>query len=154
MKKYSFKLERILQLKEHHESEAKLEFAAVLQKKLNLDQQNEQITGELSSINRSNFDAVKPGETVNMLSLKGQGDFERAAALRINANNEQKKEIEKELETLREKLAEAVKEKKKYEKLKEHDYENYKDFVKKEEIKLLDDIGTKEVELLIHGKSK
>lgn len=154
MKKYSFRLERILQIKEHEESEAKLAYAAVLQKKLNLEKQNEMLTGDLSSSYKEDFDSLKPGDRINMLSIQGQSGFERGVGLRIAENNRQKMEVEKELEPLLEKLKEKVKEKKKYEKLKEHDYREYKDFVKKEEIKVLDDIGTKESELMMLSKSK
>ncbi|MCG8569420.1 MAG: hypothetical protein MJB14_04705 [Spirochaetes bacterium] len=139
MKKRKFQFDKILKLKEHDELKAKQAYAEQLQKKISLEQQNVQLEKEVYQALKEDFDSASKGDQISHLEILLTDHFSQAAHIRMNKNDEQKESMKDHLEDLRGKLTIAMQEKKKIEKLAEKEQKKYKEELKKEEIKKLDD---------------
>ncbi len=139
MKKYKFKLEKLLKIKEHREKEAKIAYAGELSKKVNMENQNKSLEQDMENAAIDEYDAHHKGDTLDFSTINSQVQFMRGSRKRIANNIQDTEAMQHGLEELRNKLIEAVKEKKKLEKLEEKEYASYRKEKKKEEIKTLDD---------------
>ena len=137
MEKFNFKLERVLDYKKGVETNKKNEYGKASQK-LNDDE-----------ILLQNYNDYKEGlakERNNSVINTSINDLKMYNNFLDNINNRiniQKKEVHKsrkEMETAKDELLEATKEKKMFEKLKEYRYDEYLYSLKKDEEKVVDTI--------------
>ncbi|MBN2545280.1 MAG: hypothetical protein JXB50_05735 [Spirochaetes bacterium] len=141
MKRFNFKLEKLLALKEYFELEAKLKYAAVLQKKLALDNENKLLEKSILQNIIEDYSQAKTGERLNSDKIIQEGDYTNFCLSKIGLNNLKKEKIEIELNDLFVDLKKATKEKKTMEILKEKAYKKYKRDSNIEERKRMDDIA-------------
>jgi len=141
MKRFNFRLERLLNIKKYKEEEAKLKYAETLQKKIMLENENKMLKEMIYNSLSNEYPSVKPGDTINFNTLNQTEKYITNAQIKIKINNNKKKIIEKELDDLKIKLDKAVKERKIIDQLKSKKYEKYKKDIKKEEIKYIDEIA-------------
>ena len=139
MKKYRFKLEKLLKIREHREKEAKIAYARELQKKVSMENQNKELSDLAHRTALDNFESAQAGQIIDFNSLHNQQQFERGVGARIARNKQETAAMAEGLNELRLKLTEAVKEKKKLEKLEEKEFNAFKRERKAAEIKDLDD---------------
>ena len=141
MRRFSFRLERLLNIKKHNEEEAKLRYSKELQKKIALETENrtmkETIQSSLAKVNPE----IRPGDKIDIISMNQLEKYITNAEKKIKLNNKKKEELEKKLEVLKLELEKATRERKIIDKLKSRKHENYKKEVKKEEIKYIDEIA-------------
>lgn len=141
MKKFNFKLEKLLMIKEYHEMEAKLKYASELQKKIKIENENREMRKSIIETILNNYLATNDGEVINYNTLEFQDRFVNNLISRIRSNEDKNIVLEEKLTSLRNDLLEATKEKKKFEKLKEVENNKYNDKCKKEEMKEIDEIA-------------
>ncbi len=141
MRRFVFKLEKLHEIKKDIEFKAKLKYAFVLQKKINLEMENadmkkniyQTIVNDNRNLNNLNaFDYTSMD--INQKYIKGLES-------KIKKNDLLKIEIENELEKLKNELLEATRERKKLDQLEKKQHEEYMDKLRKHEIKQIDDIG-------------
>jgi flagellar protein FliJ len=141
MKKFNFRLENILMLKEFYEMEAKLKYAETLQQKIELENKNIEMEKTIFSSMNDFYSEKKNGDVIRGSDFSFQDEYISNLLCAIKINDEKKEEIKIELNTLKEKLVKATKEKKTFEELKKRDKNKYKEKVRKEETKRLDDVA-------------
>lgn len=125
MKKFVFKFEKLLKIREYEEMKAKQNYAVVLQKKLNIERDNRELEKSILNSNKELFIEQKPGEVFNAADLILYENYAKGARLKIIENNKTIQELNKELIPLKEVLLEATRQKKTMEKLKEHENDKY-----------------------------
>ncbi len=141
MKKFIFSLEKVLNVKENNEILAKQRYAKVLQEKLKYSTENKELLSNyFKDITKSyrSTDSIKGIDTNDMLY---EASYIQAVELQIEANNKKIIKIEEQLKPLFEELVKATIEKKKYEKLKEKEYDEWKVAKNKHETAILDEIA-------------
>ena len=136
MKKFNFRLEKLLMLKEYAEMEAKLKYASVLQKKLDIENENRNIQKSIIKSLSDSYKQTDEGEAINLDLLSIQEEYITNLISKIEINDGKKQDIEKKLTVLREELTFTTKERNK-------SYLKYRKEAKKEEIKEIDDIAGK-----------
>ncbi|HOV14486.1 MAG TPA: flagellar export protein FliJ [Spirochaetota bacterium] len=141
MKKYSFKLERLLKIKEYKERIAEENYAKELQKKIILEQENINMKKLVEKDIESDFINEKIGEKIDINYFHQHERYVRSLELKIEQNKAKIREYEPGIKKLQDELIEATKEKKIMEKLKEKDYEKYKDEKNKYDTKVIDEIA-------------
>jgi flagellar protein FliJ len=141
MKKFGFKLERLLKIKEHNENLAKEAYGRELQKKISLDIENKQMEDAILNDNEKNFSMFNKGESISSNVLFMQQDYIDGLIFKIYENNIKKKEMEPNLQKLKEQLMIATREKKTFEKLKEKEFQYYKEDYRKNQTKILDEVS-------------
>jgi len=141
MKKFVFKLERVLRIKEHKEHIAKEQYAKVLQQKLLLEKEIEEFYKNIE--NTINGEVFHDNEILNYDSLTIKDNYIKGLNIKIKENRERIEQIEPTLEKLKEELFQKTKERKIFTKLKEKDYQKYKEEFKIDEIKSIDDSANK-----------
>jgi flagellar protein FliJ len=141
MKKFKFRLDKILMIKEFYEIEAKLKYAEVLQKRIELENKNMEMEKSILSSMNELYKSKKSGDKIDFSELNFQNEYVNNLVNAIQINDRKKKEINVKLDVLKEDLIFATKEKKTFEELKKKDFGIYRDEVKKEDIKNLDDIA-------------
>ena len=148
MKRFHFKLEKVLKLRSFREQEAEMELARAI--------------GALTVIeNKIKETAVKRAEAASIRFLPNQRAVDIFYTdLYITRLDKQRDKLLEEaakaelvVEDAREKFREASRERKIVDKLKERKFKEYKDMVKKEEIKTIDDLsgGKTAREALVKG---
>lgn len=143
MKKFNFRLEKLLMLKEYAEMEAKLKYASVLQKKLDIENENRNIQKSIIKSLSDSYKQTDEGEAINLDLLSIQEEYITNLISKIEINDGKKQDIEKKLTVLREELTFTTKERKVMDELKNKSYLKYRKEAKKEEIKEIDDIAGK-----------
>ncbi len=139
MKKFKFKFEKLLNIREYQEREEQFAFARVYQKYLNIkniiDFSNEKKEEYLISSKKyvENLD-------INFLVIRDKARTGLSNKVKINKNR--LKEQEFFVETEREKLIEATKKRKTLDLLKEKEFNKYMKEVERVENLELDEIGT------------
>ncbi|OHD11077.1 MAG: flagellar export protein FliJ [Spirochaetes bacterium GWD1_27_9] len=141
MKKFSFKLEKLLKIKEHKEILAEEAYAKVLQEKVNFEMENRNMEDAIFSNLETNFNSFKDGDTIDFHNISMYERYLTALELKIEDNEIKKQELEPKLQKLKENLIQATKEKKTMEKLKEKELSNYKNEKKKHENKIMDEVA-------------
>ena len=139
MKRFIFKFEKLLIIKEQKEEEAKLRYSKVLKEKLDLEQNNISMNNMISNIIQTTV--IDENNKINVNSMHFLEEHIDSLKMKIHFNNKKKELLMEKLEKLRQEYIEATKEKKIIEKIKENDYTNYKIDYKKEEIKKIDEIA-------------
>lgn len=141
MKRFNFKLEKLLALKEYFELEARLKYATVLQKKLALENENKILEKSILQNIVDDYSQGKTGQKLETEKIIQEGDYTKFCLSKIGLNNLKKEKIEIELVDLFENLKKATKEKKTMEILKDKAYTKYKKETNIAERKILDDIA-------------
>ncbi len=141
MKRFNFKLEKLLAIREYKELLAKLKYANELQKKLNLENMNINLENSILNSILEDYSKTKNGDVIDYNDILLQENYINNLIKIIKTNENKKKEMLELLEKLKEELNEKIKERKIITKLKEKKHENYKKENKKEEIKRLDEVS-------------
>lgn len=142
MKKYNFRLERLLKIKEHKEKIAEENYARELQKKIIFEQENRSMEKLMEENELSEFDSLKSGDRIDFEYFHQNERYIRSLELKIYDNNIKKDQLEPVISDLKEKLVEATREKKILEKLKEKDYLKYKEEKRKHDTKFMDEMAS------------
>lgn len=139
MKKFQFQFERLLKIKEHQEMKAKQEYAAVLQKKISLERENEEMEADIYRYNEAGFNSLEVGGKIDYLTIASQNMFEEGVKVKTAHNNLKKVELNESLGGLKDNLTAAMRERKKLDKLKEKEEAKYKAEYLKHETNMLDE---------------
>ncbi|HPO50899.1 MAG TPA: flagellar FliJ family protein [Spirochaetota bacterium] len=142
MKKYNFKLERLLKIKEYKERLAEEEYSKELQKKIILERENKKMSRFIENSVEEEFFEAKVGEKIDIESFYQHERYIRSLELKTLENNQKKEELEPVIQKLKDKLIDATKEKKIMDKLKEKDFEKYKDERNKQDTIKMDEIAS------------
>lgn len=139
MKRFQFKLEKVLRIRERAEQEAKLAYAEVLQKKnaLELDNKNCERIIEDTNIERQEYLSESQIFDFNIFSAFDANV--RALLRRQELNNREITELQPLLDEREGALREAMKQRKILEKLKEKAYENFLLEAENEETDMIDE---------------
>jgi flagellar FliJ protein len=141
MKKFKFRLQRVLETKESEERQKKRE----LGEKQNLLAQEEAVLTQLLA----QIDDHEQKQRHSIEVSSNAGDLLRQHRWQLELNKQKKQQLhninkcEKEVEKARLALVEATREKRVLEKLKEKQLEEYKKYLTAEEQKVLDDVGAR-----------
>jgi flagellar protein FliJ len=139
MKKFNFRLQKLLMLKEYAEMEAKLNFAKEMQKKNILETENREMRKSILESILNSYMSLKEGSTIEYNDVELQEKYLSSLTAKISFNEIKKKEIELNLIGLREKLITASRDKKVMDKLKENAQKDYRKEYNKDQIKKLDE---------------
>ncbi len=140
MKKFKFKFEVLLRIKEEREKNAKEKYGMELQKKSILQIENESFKRELINYENRYLQNKKRGDILTFDDIMLEDSYSKAINLRIAENNKKIEEIDNNLIKLKEELIEAMKERKIFEKLKEKKEAVYNKKMKKIVEKRVEDI--------------
>ena len=110
-------------------------------KKVILQQENRDMQISMEKSIETNFLTERVGDTIELEYFLTQERYIRSLESKINQNNLKIKEYEPVIKERQDELIEATKEKKIIEKLKEKDYERYKDEKNKFDTKNIDEIA-------------
>ncbi|MCK4797188.1 MAG: flagellar FliJ family protein [Spirochaetes bacterium] len=141
MKRFNFKFEKLLMIREYIEMEAKLKYASELQKRINIENENRVMQKSIIENILNDYLSSKEGDLIDYNNLFFQEEYINNLTYKIKKNKDLKQEIEIKLKKLREDLLIATKEKKIIAELKNKEYKKYQKVVKKEEIKQLDEVA-------------
>ena len=141
MKRFNFKLEKLLSIREYEELEAKLKYAKELQKKIDLENMNIDMQKSILQSTLNNYSKTKEGDLLNNEELIFHENYINNLIKMIKTNENKKREMSEILAKLKEELTETMKKRKVITQLKSKQYEKYKDGIKKEDIKRLDEIA-------------
>jgi flagellar FliJ protein len=141
MKRFKFKLEKLLEIKKDIEFKAKLRYAQVLQKKINIEMENAAMQNSIYETINSDSMHLNSDNVLSYERMAINEKYIRGLEKKIKQNELLKLEVEKELLKLRDELIEATKEKKKLEQLEKKQFEKYKAEQKKHETKVMDDMA-------------
>lgn len=141
MKRFTFRLEKLLNIKKHLEEEAKLKYAFVLQKKINIENENRLMESQIKDGMVYDSQTIKEGEILDYKNIELSEKYIRGLVTKIKNNNIKKKEIEIELEKLKKDLEKATRERKIIDQLKDRKFQQYKKDYKKHEIKIIDELA-------------
>lgn len=149
MKRFQFKLEKVLRIRERAEQEAKLAYAEVLQKKnaLELDNRNCERIIEDTNAERQEYLSESQMPDFNVFSAFDANI--RALLRRQELNNCEITELQPLLDERENALREAMKQRKVLEKLKEKAYENFLLEVENEETDMIDEAA---LNMVTHSK--
>ena len=143
MKRFKFKFDKLLMIREYMELKAKLNFAAELQKKLKLEHMNREMQKSiLKTINASYHGSQKIGDKINISQLSLENEYIDDLMSMISINDDKKQALDTTLNKLRNKLAEASKEKKIIDELKNKAFQRYLKEYKKDELKSIDEAAS------------
>lgn len=141
MKRFDFKLEKLLTIREYNELEAKLKYARELQKKLDLENKNIDMQKSILQSTIDSYSNIKNGDIINNEEMTFQENYINNLIKMIKTNENKKRMMSEKLSKLKEELTEAMKKRKIITQLKNKKYEKYKKETKKEDIKRLDEIA-------------
>ncbi len=141
MKKFNFRLEKLLVIREYQELEAKIKYASELQKQLNLENMNIQIQKTILKTTIDDYNRSKEGDSLNVDDIIIQQDYINNLIKMIKTNENKKNKMAESLNKLKIELMNTMKKRKILTELKNKNYEKYKKDLKKEDIKRLDEIA-------------
>jgi len=139
MKKFQFKFETVLKVKENKEQELKKELLKLIALKTEQEMMLNDINLEKKRISQEKLN--NKSELLNIQSYIFYENYINSLRRQITSIEKVIKELEKRADDKREEVIEASKEKKIFEKLKERHYENFKKLVIQNEQKVLDEIA-------------
>jgi flagellar export protein FliJ len=141
MKRFSFKFDKLLAIREYKELEAKLKYAKELQKKINLENMNINMQKSILQSTQDNYSKTKDGELLNTEEMILHENYINNLIKMIKTNENKKNKMNNDLNKLKEELTESIKKRKVITQLKNKKFEKYKEEIKKEDIKRLDEIA-------------
>jgi flagellar protein FliJ len=139
MKRFRYRLEPVLKIKEHHERQRQKEHAAALQQVMNQQSRLEQIETE----KQRTFDQERPHLTGSLKPHLLMSASRYLVKLKRDTlmGRELLRGLETEAERRRQRLVEAAREKKTYEKHKEKLERRFAESLEQKEAKLLDEMA-------------
>lgn len=146
MKSYKFRLEKVLDWKEIKEETAAQKFAQLQNELKKQKSVLENLLAEYKILKKEGL------KLKNIHELKQHNLYDQTMEKQITQQKETTYMISRELSEAKSILIKAQKDKKIVEKLKEKDFEVYKEDMKKEEQKELDEIGVLRYNALLEGR--
>ncbi|MFC1725553.1 flagellar export protein FliJ [candidate division KSB1 bacterium] len=137
MRRFSFRMQRILNIKQSMEELRKNEFGLANRKLLEEKVKEEKINENIGSYQKMFADLTK--KKISPIYLYSHSRYQSFLLAELDRKREDIKQSQNELEKQREKLNQAIKERKTLEKLKEKNFENYKFEFEKEDQKEIDE---------------
>lgn len=142
MKKFAFRLQKLLNIKKAYERQIQHQLAHEVSRQNALIQKQDQLRSKVAEQQALFHDTMKQHrDTVD--SLRTFHQYASYADSVISDAQRQIEELQPVINEIRGRLSEAVKERRKIEKLKERKYEEWKYMVKREEEKELDEQNMK-----------
>jgi flagellar FliJ protein len=141
MKKFEFKLEKILKIKIYQESLAKEAYGRELQKKVALEVENKEMEKEIANCMQEDFVSHKEGDVIKFEDFSASQKYIDGMKFRMSENNVKKAGMEPGLQKLKEILLATTRERKTFEKLRERSFIRYKDEYNKYQVKYLDEVA-------------
>src|SRR4030042_3206070 len=102
MKKFNFKLEKLLAIREYKELLAKLKYANELQKKLNLENMNINLENSILNSILENYSKAKNGDVIDYNDILLQENYINNLIIIIKTNENKKNEMLELLDKLKE----------------------------------------------------
>ena len=102
MKRFNFKLEKLLTIREYKELEAKLKYAKELQKKINLENMNINMQKSILQSTQDNYSKAKKGDLLNTEELILQENYINNLIKMIKTNENKKSKMSEDLNKLKE----------------------------------------------------
>lgn len=132
MKRFKFRLDKMLAIKEYNELNAKLKYASKLQEKFSIEDENKRLENYI-------FEKINSTASNDILT---QASFSDIFLKKIKLNKEKLYKVNNELNERFKEYREARKEKKTFEHLKENEQKRYKKELNRYQTKLLDDMSS------------
>lgn len=141
MKRFNFRLGKLLTIREYKEFEAKLKLAQVLQQKVKLEIENKMIQKSIEESMYSSYKNFKTGEKIDYNVVNFEDEYINGLLKKITINESKKFELDLKLNKLKEEFFEARKERRIIDELKKREFNKYRKEEKKQDIKKLDEIA-------------
>jgi len=100
MKRFQFRMEKILKIKEHIEMEAKLKFASVMQQKNKIEIENKQMNIYIEESMETGY-SVKGSNELNFFNIQLHEEYIGNLLKKIEINNLKKKVLEEKIEVFK-----------------------------------------------------
>lgn len=139
MKKFKFRFETVLKVKEKKEEQLKREFMQLIALKIRQENLLMEIEKERQEKAKEKFNEKQIGTDIQTLIFYEQ--YTNLLRKQIEETEKRIKELQKEADIKREELIEATKQRKIFERLKQSDFNEFKNLVLKNEQQLLDEIA-------------
>ncbi len=137
MKKFKFRFDTVLRVKEKKEEQLKREFMQLIALKIQQENLLKEIEKEKKKIIKEKFDEKQTGTDIQTLIY--YEEYCNFLRKEINLTEKKIKELQEKADIKREELIEASKQKKIFERLKQSDFQKFKALVLKNEQQILDE---------------
>jgi len=139
MKKFKFRFETVLKVKEKKEEQLKREFMQLIALKIRQENLLMEIEKERQEKAKEKFNEKQTGTDIQTLIF--YEEYTNLLRKQIEETEKRIKELQEKADIKREELIEASKQKKIFERLKQSDFNEFKNLVLKNEQQLLDEIA-------------
>jgi flagellar FliJ protein len=139
MKKFKFRFETVLKVKEKKEEQLKREFMQLIALKIRQENLLMEIEKEKQEKAKEKFNEKQIGTDIQTLIF--YEEYTNLLRKQIEETEKRIKELQEKADIKREELIEASKQKKIFERLKQSDFNEFKNLVLKNEQQLLDEIA-------------
>jgi flagellar FliJ protein len=139
MKKFKFRFETVLKVKEKKEEQLKREFMQLIALKIRQENLLMEIEKERQEKAKEKFNEKQIGTDIQTLIF--YEEYTNLLRKQIEETEKRIKELQEKADIKREELIEASKQKKIFERLKQSDFNEFKNLVLKNEQQLLDEIA-------------
>lgn len=139
MKKFKFRFETVLKVKEKKEEQLKREFMQLIALKIRQENLLMEIEKERQEKAKEKFNEKQTGTDIQTLIF--YEEYANLLRKQIEETEKRIKELQEKADIKREELIEASKQKKIFERLKQNDFNDFKNLVLKNEQQLLDEIA-------------
>jgi len=137
LKKFKFRFDTVLRVKEKKEEQLKREFMQLIALKIQQENLLKEIEKEKKKIIKEKFDEKQTGTDIQTLIY--YEEYCNFLRKEINLTEKKIKELQEKADIKREELIEASKQKKIFERLKQSDFQKFKALVLKNEQQILDE---------------
>ncbi len=137
MKKFKFRFDTVLRVKEKKEEQLKREFMQIIALKIQQENLLKEIEKEKKNIIKEKYDEKQTGTDIQTLIY--YEEYCNFLRKEINLTEKKIKELQEKADMKREELIEASKQKKIFERLKQSDFQKFKAIVLKNEQQVLDE---------------
>lgn len=139
MKKFKFRFETVLKVKEKKEEQLKREFMQLIALKIRQENLLKEIEKEKQKMAKEKFNEKQSGTDIQTLIY--YEEYCNLLRKEISLTEKKIKELQEKADIKREELIEASKQKKIFEKLKQSDFNEFKALLLKNEQQILDEIA-------------
>lgn len=142
MRRFQFKLGKILVFHQHLEEQAKIRYAQVLQEKVKIEQDKEFCLAQIVYTEKRNVSCMEKGGETDYSLFQRNDRYIEALHKRIIQDEEEIRQLEPQLRKKEEELKRAMQKRKILEKLREKAYLRFQVEAEQEEVDLLDEAAS------------
>lgn len=139
MKKFKFRFETVLRVKEKKEEQLKREFMQLIALKIRQENLLKEIEKEKQKITKEKFNEKQSGTDIQTLIY--YEEYSNFLRKEIDLTEKKIKELQEKADIKREELIEASKQRKIFERLKQSDFNEFKAMILRNEQNVLDEIA-------------